>query len=87
MHQDEELHAQLMAAFRTYFEANQRWMNTGTKRACMDTRNAMSEIRRLCSERRIVLQEWRHWKNEDMKQAKARRLAQKQLKAQGNDDN
>ena len=71
MHQDEELHAELLAAFRAYFEANQRWMATGTKRACMDTRYWLHRIRKICVERRAVLMEWRRWKNEDMRRQKA----------------
>ena len=77
MHQDEELHAELLAAFRKYFEANQEWLARGTKRACMDTRYWLSEIRRICSARRVSLQEWRRWKNEDMRQQKALKKAQK----------
>lgn len=87
MDQDEELHAELMAAFRKYFEANQQWMATGTKRACTQTRLWMSEIRRICSERRIELQKWRHWKNEDMKQQKAKKKAQNRKAPGTNVDN
>ena len=58
--QDEELHDQLMEAFRKYFKANQEWINKGTRRAGMDTRFWLSEIRRLASERRMKIQEWRH---------------------------
>lgn len=87
MDQDEQLHAELLAAFRKYFEANQRWMATGTKRACMDTRFWMSEIRRICSERRKVLQEWRYWKNEDMRQQKALKKAQKHQGTETDVDN
>lgn len=87
MHQDEELHAELMKVFREYFELNQRWMSTGTKRACIDTRNCLSEIRRICSKRRVVLQEWRMWKNEDMKATKALKAAQKGKGTGAGDDN
>ena len=87
MDQDEELHAELLAAFRKYFEANQRWMATGTKRACMDTRFWMSEIRRICSARRKVLMDWRYWKNEDMKQQKALKKAQKHKGTSTDTDN
>lgn len=87
MMQDEELHAQLMAAFREYFAANQRWINEGTKRACMDTRYWMNEIRRLCTLRRKDLMEWRRWKNLDMAEKKRARAAQKALKARSDPDN
>lgn len=87
MDQDEELHAELMAAFRRYFEANQRWMATGTKKACTDTRLWMSEIRRICSQRRKVLQTWRYWKNQDMRQQKALKKAQNQEGTATDNDN
>ena len=87
MDQDEELHAELLVAFRKYFEANQKWLATGTKRACTQTRFWLSEIRRICSKRRIVLQEWRHWKNEDMRQEKAQRKAQKHKGTDASSDN
>ena len=77
MDQDEELHAELLKAFREYFAANQRWMAEGTKRACMDTRYWLREIRRIGLKRRAVLMEWRHWKNKDMAEKKAQKKAQK----------
>jgi len=85
--QDEELHAELMAAFRVYFEANQRWLAEGTKRACMDTRAAMSEIRRICSARRKDLMKWREWKDLAWAERKRERLAQKAQKAKVDPDN
>ena len=77
VNQDEELHAELLKVFREYFEANQRWINEGTKRAGMDTREALRQIRIICTERRKHIMEWRRWKNIDMKAQKARRAAQK----------
>ena len=77
MQPDEELHAELLAAFRQYFEANQRLLNEGTKRAGMDVRYWLSEIRRICSQRRLAIQEWRVWKNQDWEIQKAKRKAQK----------
>ena len=65
MRQDEELHAELLRLFRVYFEANQRWINEGTKRAGMDVRAALSDIRRVCSDRRKHIMEWRRWKDVD----------------------
>lgn len=44
MHQDEELHEQLMKAFREYFKANQEWMAKGTRRAGMDTRHWLTKL-------------------------------------------
>jgi hypothetical protein len=49
MQQDEELHAELMTAFSNYFKANQKWINKGTRRAAIEVRFWLSEIRRICS--------------------------------------
>lgn len=87
MHQDEELHEQIMHAFREYFKANQRWINEGTKRAGMDTRYWLNEIKNLSLKRRLHIMEWRRWKNEDMREQKAKRKAQKEAKARGQSDN
>jgi len=86
MHQDEELHAELLAAFREYFAANQRWMSEGTKRACMDTRYWLHRIRQIGLQRRAVLMEWRKWKNEDMAEKKALKKAQKDQAKTGQGD-
>jgi hypothetical protein len=75
MYQDEELHAELLRLFREYFEANQRWINEGTKRAGMDTREALRQIRIICTERRKHIMEWRRWKNIDMAEKKAKKAA------------
>lgn len=58
MHQDEELHAELLQAFREYFEANQRWINEGTKVSGIRLRQKLSEIRKICSARRVAVREW-----------------------------
>lgn len=71
MHQDEELHDELLRAFREYFEANQRWINKGTRRAGMDVRRCLSNIRRICSERRKVVMDWRYEVNEQTQAKKA----------------
>ena len=68
MHQDEELHDQLMEAFRKYFK---------------DTRFWLSEIRRLASERRMKIQEWRH--NIDKHKAEKKKIQNQ--KAQDGDNN
>jgi len=57
-------HEELYNAFRQYFKYNQIWLSKGTKRAGMDTRFWLSEIRRICSQRRKEIQEWRYEKNE-----------------------
>jgi hypothetical protein len=58
MHQDEQLHAQLLKVFREYFEANQRWINEGTKVSAIRLRQKLSEIRKICSQRRVAVREW-----------------------------
>ena len=58
MHQDEELHALLLKQFREYFEANQDWLNKGTKRSGIRLRQIMSDIRRKLSARRVAVREW-----------------------------
>lgn len=87
MYQDEELHAELLKAFREYFAANQRWMAEGTKRACMDTRYWLHRIRQISLQRREVLMEWRRWKNQDTEEKKALKKAQKQQGTSTGSDN
>ena len=70
MQQDEELHAELLKLFRQYFEANQNWINKGTRRAGMDTRRLLSDIRRVCSQRRDHIMEWRRWLDAEKAQNK-----------------
>lgn len=73
MHQDEELHEQLMYAFRQYFAANQRWMDRGTRRAGMDTRHWLNVIRHLCDDRRKAIMDWRYELNEITEAKKAQK--------------
>lgn len=73
MHQDEELHAELMKAFREYFEENQVWLSEGTKASAIRLRKKLSEIRRICSRRRVVIREWTDWKEEQLLERKQRR--------------
>ncbi len=56
--QDEELHAELLRVFREYFEANQQWINEGTKASAIRLRQKLSEIRKVCSKRRVAVREW-----------------------------
>lgn len=60
MEREEELHDQLMQAFNAYFKANQAWIKKGTRKAGMETRYWLSEIRRICSARRKVIMDWRY---------------------------
>lgn len=85
--QDEETHEQLMAAFREYFKANQKWINEGTKRSAIRLRQALAEIRIIARARRERVQEWRQWKDADWEVQKANRKAKRDQKQQAQKDN
>lgn len=72
-YQDEELHAELLKLFRVYFEANQKWINTGTKRSAIKLRQVLSEIRVVCIERREVVRAWAVTKEAQLEQRKKTR--------------
>ncbi len=74
MHQDEDLHDELMKAFNAYFKANQVWMKKGTRVAGMQTRYWLSEIRRICSARRKSIMQWRYDIDAEKRQRKAQNL-------------
>jgi hypothetical protein len=76
--QDEELHAELLKVFREYFEENQRWLAEGTKASAIRLRRKLSEIRRICSKRRVVIRDWCIEKEEQLAELEAKRQAQKQ---------
>ena len=57
---DEELHDQLMDAFRQYYKANQEWIEKGTRRAGLNTRKWLSEIRHIAIQRREKIMDWRY---------------------------
>jgi hypothetical protein len=73
MYQDEEIHAELLKVFREYFEANQVWINEGTKASAIRLRKKLSEIRKICSQRRVVVREWAEWKEEQLRIRKEQR--------------
>jgi hypothetical protein len=77
MHQDEELHAELLKKFREYFEANQEWLGRGTKVSAIKLRRIMSEIRTLLSRRRVLVREWTDQKEEQLKARNQKRKATK----------
>lgn len=82
--QDEELHAELLKVFREYFEENQTWLAEGTKASAVRLRKKLSDIRRICSKRRVAVREWCVEKEEQLAELEAKRQAQKQ-QAQGDD--
>lgn len=77
MKQDEELHDKLLAEFRKYFAANQQWLNEGTKAAAIRVRHSLSEIRRICSARRVVIHEWTKEKEVELFERNQKRKAKK----------
>lgn len=85
MHQDEELHAKLLQQFREYFEANQEWLNKGTKRSGIKLRRIMSDIRRTLSARRVVVREWGIAKEAELED-RAQRRGQKSTDGSKNGD-
>lgn len=76
--QDEEIHAELLAKFREYFEANQQWLAEGTKASAIRLRQRLSELRKICTRRRVAIREWARVKEEELAQKEAERQAQKQ---------
>jgi hypothetical protein len=72
-HQDEELHAELLQAFRAYFEANQDWVNKQTARSAIRLRQRLSDIRDICSKRRIAVREWAVNKEAQLAERKEKR--------------
>ena len=87
MHQDEEIHAQLLAEFRVYFAENQKWLSEGTKASAIRLRQSLSEIRSICSQRRVVIREWSIEKEKELRQKETARQAQKQQATKDNDAN
>ena len=75
-YQDEELHAELLKLFRVYFEANQKWINTGTKTSAIRLRQVLSEIRTLCIQRREVVRAWAVTKEAQLAERKKKRNGQ-----------
>jgi hypothetical protein len=76
--QDEELHDELLKLFRQYFQANQEWLAKGTKRSAINLRQIMSDIRRVCSARRVVVREWMDHKEAELLERKLERKGQNQ---------
>jgi hypothetical protein len=49
-----------MDAFRQYYKANQEWIEKGTRRAGLNTRKWLSEIRHIAIQRREKIMDWRY---------------------------
>lgn len=71
--QDEVLHAEMLRLFRVYFEANQTWLNKGTKRSAIKLRQVLSEIRCVCIERREAVRRWAVNKEAELEVRKEKR--------------
>lgn len=80
---NEELHTELMKAFNSYFKANQKWVTKGTRKAGMQARFWLSEIRRIAKAQRQVIMEWRY----DIDAEKKERKAQNESSKRSNTDN
>ena len=79
-------HDDLMAEFRRYFEANQKWEVERTKRSSIQLRQSLSRIRELCSEQRVIVREWARIKEAELAEREARRQAQKKAQVKTSDD-
>ena len=80
---ENDLHSELMNAFREYFKAHLKWENKQTRQAGKETRWWLSEIRRIAKAERQVIMDWRY----DIDAEKRKRKAQKQQAQKKNDDN
>jgi hypothetical protein len=87
MYQDEEIHAELLAEFRRYFEANQQWINEGTKASAIRLRQSLTEIRHICTRRRKAIREWARVKEAELAELEAARQARKRGEAGNDSDN
>ena len=80
---EDDLHSELMNAFREYFKAHHKWENRQTRQAGKETRWWLSEIRRIAKAERKVIMDWRY----DIDAEKRIRKAQKEeQKAKKNDN-
>ncbi len=72
-YQDEELHAELLRLFRLYFECNQKWINRATKQSSIELRQVLSEIRKVCIQRRDIVRRWAVTKEAQLAEKKKKR--------------
>lgn len=57
---NEELHDELLKTLRHYFESNQIWATKPTRNAAIAVRHHLSELIRICTKQRTVVQNWRY---------------------------
>ncbi len=72
-YQDEELHDELLRLFRLYFAANQKWINRATKQSAIELRQVLSEIRKVCIQRRDIVRRWAVTKEAELAERKQKR--------------
>ena len=70
---EEDLHSELMDAFRGYFKAHHKWENRQTRQAGKETRWWLSEIRRIAKAERKVIMDWRYDIDADKRERKAQK--------------
>ena len=69
-YRNEESHDRLMAAFQEYFRENQEWQLRGTKAAGERVRYCLAQIRIIARERRVHVQQYRTWLNQEKKRTR-----------------
>lgn len=84
--QDEEIHAQLLALMRQYFEENQAWLAGGSYASSIRLRHLLSAIRKTCSARRVAVREWQVDKRQQLDERKVIRAQKGKGKEAGNDN-
>jgi hypothetical protein len=70
-YQNEESHERLMAAFKEYFKANQKWQAKGTRVAGENMRYWLAQIRIIARERREHVQQYRVWLDREKQKKKS----------------
>jgi hypothetical protein len=71
-----------MKAFQEYFRENQEWQMRGTKVAGERVRHCLAQIRIIARDRRMHIQQYRTW----LDQEKARRKADQKAQAERPND-
>ena len=58
--EDDSIHDELMFAFDQYFRFNLRWMASGSRQSAQDARYWLLKLKKLASDRRKYLLDWRY---------------------------
>ena len=70
---NEDLHDALMKAFHEYYKAHQNWVVKGTRKAGIDARNRLLDIRHIAKAQRKVIMNWRYTIDDEKRQRKAQK--------------